>query len=71
VDTSIFKNFRLYDRLRLQFRVEAFNVFNHTNFQLGTTTSSLDAANLNNPHFGQAEGTFNPRQLQFALRLSF
>jgi len=31
----------------------------------------LDTANLNNPHFGQAEGTFNPRQLQFGLRLSF
>jgi hypothetical protein len=71
VDTSIFKNFRLSDRFRLQFRAEAFNVFNHTNFQLGTTTTPLDTANLNNPHFGQAEGTSNPRQLQFGLKLSF
>jgi hypothetical protein len=51
----------------LQFRAEAFNVFNHTNFQLG----EADIANLNNPQFGQAGGTFNPRQLQFGLKLSF
>jgi hypothetical protein len=67
VDTSIFKNFRLSERLRLQFRAEAFNVFNHTNFQLGGT----DLTTLNDPFFGQAGGTFNPRQLQFALKLGF
>ena len=71
VDTSIFKNFRVSDRFSLQFRAETFNVFNHTNFQLGTTTTPLETANLNNPHFGQAEGTFDPRQLQFGLKLSF
>ncbi len=64
VDTSILKNFQLSERLRLQFRAEAFNVFNHTNFQLGTTE-------INDPAFGQAGGTFNPRQLQFGLKLSF
>jgi hypothetical protein len=67
VDTSIFKTFQLSDRFRLQFRAEAFNVFNHTNFQLG----GADIANLNDPLFGQAGGTFNPRQLQFGLKLSF
>ena len=71
VDTSIFKNLRISDRFSLQFRVEAFNVFNHTNFQLGDANKPLEIANLNNPQFGQAEGTFNPRQLQFGLRLSF
>ena len=64
--TSIFKNFRLSDRLRLQFRAEAFNVFNHTNFQLGGT----DMNSLNDPFFGQAGGTFNPRQLQFGIKLT-
>jgi hypothetical protein len=67
VDTSIFKKFRLSDRVLLQFRAEAFNVFNHTNFQLG----EADINNLKNPLFGQAGGTFNPRQLQFGLKLSF
>jgi Carboxypeptidase regulatory-like domain len=67
VDTSIFKTFQLSERLRLQIRAEAFNVFNHTNFQLGST----EMASLNDPFFGQAGGTSNPRQLQFGLKLSF
>ena len=70
-DTSIFKNFNLSERFRLQFRAEAFNVFNHTNFQLGGQTGPVGSNNLNNPQFGQAGGTFPPRNLQFGLKLSF
>ena len=47
VDTSIFKNLRFSDRFHLQFRPEAFNIFNHTNFQLGGATSSTGFNNLN------------------------
>jgi len=60
-----------FDRFALQFRGEAVHVFNHTNFQLGGATSSTGFNNLNNQPFGQASGTFNPRQLQFGLKLSF
>lgn len=71
VDTSVFKTFHLSDRFGLQFRAEAFNVFNHTNFQLAGAAGSTGFNNLNNDRFGQASGTFNPRQLQFGLKLSF
>jgi hypothetical protein len=71
VDTSIFKTFRISDRFQLQFRAEAFNLFNHTNFQLGGTTGPADGNNLNNPQFGQAGGTSNPRNLQFGLKMNF
>jgi len=64
VDTSIFKNFKLRERFNLQFRAEAFNVFNHTNFQLGVN-------DLNCSCFGQAGGTAPPRNLQFGLKLLF
>jgi outer membrane receptor protein involved in Fe transport len=63
-DTSLFKNFHVSDRFALQFRVEAFNVFNHTSFQLGDN-------NIKDPFFGQASGTFPPRNLQLGLKLSF
>ncbi|MFY9560155.1 MAG: hypothetical protein WAQ52_07975 [Terriglobales bacterium] len=65
VDTSLLKNVRISDRFRLQFRAEAFNVFNHTNFLLG------DNSSLHDPRFGVAGGTNPPRNLQFGLRLSF
>ena len=67
LDTSVFKSFQLSERFRLQFRAEAFNVFIHTNFQL----DGAEMISLNDPLFGQAGGTFNPRQLQFGLKLSF
>lgn len=65
VDTSLLKNVRISERFRLQFRAEAFNVFNHTNFLIGDNTS------LHDPHFGIAGGTHPPRNLQFGLKLSF
>ena len=71
VDTSIFKNFQLSDRFRLQIRTEAFNVFNRTNFQLGGGAGPVNNNQWNRSNFGQAGGTFNPRQLQFGLKLSF
>jgi hypothetical protein len=70
-DTSIFKTFRISDRFQMQFRAEAFNFFNYTNFQLCGTIGPVNGNNLNNPQFGKAGGTANPRNLQFGLKLSF
>ena len=70
-DTSIFKTFRVSDRFQLQFRAEAFNVLNHTNFQLGGKLGPANGNSVSNPQFGKAGGTFNPRNLQFGLKLSF
>jgi hypothetical protein len=69
-DISAFKNFQLSERMRLQFRAEAFNVFNHTNFQLPGGNFSF-TNHITHPRFGRAGGTFNPRNLQFGLKLSF
>jgi Carboxypeptidase regulatory-like domain/TonB-dependent Receptor Plug Domain/TonB dependent receptor len=65
LDTSLFRNLRISERFLLQFRAEAFNVFNHTNFLIGNNTG------LHDPFFGQAGGTNPPRNLQFGLKLSF
>jgi hypothetical protein len=63
-DVSVLKNLKLTEALQLQFRAEAFNVLNHTNFQIGHNA-------INDPSFGQAGGTGDPRNLQFALKLMF
>jgi hypothetical protein len=62
VDFALMKNFRIVERLKLQFRTETFNLFNHTNF--GNPTNSLASAN-----FGQILSANSSRQIQFGLKL--
>lgn len=69
-ETSLFKNIKITEKVNMQFRAEAFNVLNHTNFLL---PGALGATNnrTNSGNFGQAGGTFNPRNLQFGLKIRF
>jgi hypothetical protein len=64
-DMSVTKNIRLTQGQRLQFRAEAFNLFNNVNF----TKLSLDAASP--ATFGQFTATTPARVMQFALRYEF
>jgi hypothetical protein len=67
---SLFKNFKITEKTNLQFRAESFNILNHTNFKLpGAETQYHDS--IRDSTFGQAGGTFNARNLQFGLKLSF
>jgi hypothetical protein len=64
-DMSLFKDFTIREQTVLEFRAEAFNIFNHP--QLG-----LPNATIGNPQAGSITSTVgNPRQLQVALRLQF
>jgi hypothetical protein len=67
---SLFKNVPITEQVRVQFRWEVFNVFNKTNFQLPGANAALHNR-INDPNFGQAGTTFNPRQMQLGLRVSF
>jgi hypothetical protein len=53
------------DRTKLIFRVEAFNVFNHTEFRPPAATSVASGT------LGPITGTYDPRILQLALKLTF
>jgi hypothetical protein len=78
MDLAIRREFPLYERLKLQFRAEAFNVFNHPNFgtvdsHYGFTTFGLATQSL-----AQSLGGLSPlyqmggpRSLQFALKVLF
>ena len=63
-DLSLFKNTKINERFSTQFRAEAFNVFNHTNFNGVTTTFSSS-------RFGRVTSARDPRILQLALKLYF
>ena len=65
LDFSIFKSFPVKDRIKVQFRGEAFNVANHPLFSDPGTT-------LGSPTFGVVTGQENsPRQIQLSLKLLF
>jgi outer membrane receptor protein involved in Fe transport len=69
-DMSIFKNVRITERVKFQFRFEMFNAFNHTNFRLPNAASGGNGGTrANSGVFGQAHGTQGPRQIQFGLKL--
>ncbi|MGH9850243.1 MAG: hypothetical protein ACREBD_10435, partial [Blastocatellia bacterium] len=76
-DLAFFKNIRLREKLRLQFRWEMYNLFNHTNFSNidGGLTFTLDPATgqvtQTNARFGQPIDDRSPRVMQGSLRLSF
>jgi len=63
-DMGVFKSTPVGERLRVEFRTEIFNVFNHAQFY-GTDGNSA------NTTFGQPQKVRDPRLLQFALKLLF
>jgi hypothetical protein len=76
LNTSLFKNFPLGSRRRLQLRLEGYNVLNHTQARDINRTATFDAAgNQTNAAFGLAitgnNATRPPRILQASVRFSF
>ena len=79
MDFSIFKNFTLTEKVRLQFRTEVFNLLNTPNFgnPNSTLTFSSTGTVLTTGAFAKTgkmtslNPDANPRQIQFALKLIF
>jgi hypothetical protein len=71
-DTSLDKNWLFRDEMRLQFRFETYNTFNHPNFYSpsGTGYGGCDPnADLHCPSsFGQITNTFPSRNVQLAAK---
>ena len=78
-DIALVRMFKISERYSLQVRAEAFNLFNHPNFvgafapsgqPAGASYSTLTTA-LNSSTFGQINGAYDPRILQFAMKFFF
>jgi hypothetical protein len=87
MDLAVRREFPIYENLKLQFRAEAFNIFNHPNFGqiIGPGVNYCDPTKTKGCTFGQAIGTLaqglgglsplyqmgGPRSMQFALKAVF
>jgi len=69
VDTSLFKRFKVNERLNVQLRVEVFNILNHTN--LFYPNDIVFAGSNYSQTAGQITAAAPSRQLQLALKLLF
>lgn len=81
-DLALYKNFKVNERMKVQFRWDIFNVFNNKNFLFAGLDAIMDpsAVTLNAAgdtienatipsNFGQATRTRDPRQMQFGLKI--
>jgi Carboxypeptidase regulatory-like domain len=66
-DLALQRNFTISEAKTLQFRLESFNIFNHTQF-FGPTAVSGD---VDNPLFGHVINAASPRLMQLALKFTF
>ena len=67
---SVFKNFNFTERARLEFRAESFNTWNHTQFR-GDIQGGGISNQLGANDFGQVTAAYDPRLIQFGLKLIF
>ena len=61
---SLYKQVAVTENVGFQFRVEAYNAFNHTQWTNPNT-------NRNDGNFGTISGTQNPRTIQLGAKLTF
>ena len=78
INIAVRREFPIYERLRLQFRAEAFNVLNHPNFGYVnpylTDATFGRATQMLNSSLGTLASQYQqggPRSMQFALKLLF
>lgn len=70
-DVSVIKNTDIGEGLRVQFRAEIFDVFNHANFgRPGNTVSTPSFGRISSTRFPTGESG-SSRQIQFALKFGF
>jgi hypothetical protein len=72
-DMSVFKRFHPTEKTEIEFRAEFFNLPNHTNFLFAKSgpQNGNNSTILGTSTFGSLTAARDPRQIQFALKMSF
>jgi hypothetical protein len=69
-DMALLKDTKITESMQLQFRAEAFNIWNHAQFD-NPSTAIGNVDNTGSGGFGYITGAQNPRIMQLALKLLF
>jgi len=69
-DLSLKKLFSFTERFKMEFRADAFNAWNHTQFH-GDDNNGGIGLNVGSGNFGQVTSAFDGRQFQFGLKLMY
>ncbi len=64
LDFALLRSFPIVETVRMEFRFEAFNVLNHTNFQIPTN-------NFQSSSFAEIGRSHPARELQFGIKFYF
>ena len=67
LDVSVERTFTLREAARLQFRAESYDLANHANFY----NPNPNTDTYGSGSFGKLSQSYDPRQLQFSLKLLF
>ena len=75
IDMAVSREFPIYERYRLEFRAEAFNLTNSFRAGISLPALTAGASGVNTifgtPTFGQVTSALDPRILQMAMKFSF
>ena len=70
-DFSLVKGFKVSERVNVQFRAEAFNIFNHANFGLPASVPLASNGSAVATAGRMTDTVGSARQIQFALKMTF
>ena len=71
VDLSVFKDFPVTERLRVQFRAESFNISNTPSFIVSPGSGTTQLGNTSFGVIQDFDTNYTPRLYQFALKVQF
>ncbi|MGP0021507.1 MAG: carboxypeptidase regulatory-like domain-containing protein [Candidatus Sulfotelmatobacter sp.] len=69
-DLALLKNFAVTEKFRVEFRAEAFNTFNHPQFEGNSNLGGI-STNVGAGDFGQVKNAYDPREFQLAIKFIY
>lgn len=70
-DLGLYKDTKITERISIQLRAEAFNIFNHANLYVNGNSADMGAGNTVNACYGCTGSTYDRRHMQLALKVLF